>query len=361
MKKVLVFLLIIVMISSLQGCGKSDAVKTAEKTIKEIGTVTLDSKTAIEEAKQLIDQLSEEDLKKVENINVLDDAQTTYESLCVEELINKIQTVSLNSETAINNARKLYDSANDTVKSKVSNYSVLENAEKTLKELKEKEEQKKKEQEQAKANNVINLIIKIGTVTLKSGDAIEKANSEYSKLSNDTKKLVTNYSILTAAQKKYKELQKAELKAAYDSAISRITIDKDDISKRTFYISIYSPTYTNERCHVHPYIETYQSTNWLWIRYDYTGNDWVFYKGVIIAVDDQRYTKTFKYSSITHDVGGGMVAECIDENAGKDDIEMLRAIVNSTKTTVRFKGDNRYYDYTFNNNDKQAINDILAV
>ena len=40
---------------------------------------------------------------------------------------------------------------------------------------------------------------------------------------------------------------------------------------------------------------------------------------------------------------------------------MLWAIANSTKTVVRFEGDDYYYDYTVTDSQKASIRDMLIV
>lgn len=66
--------------------------------------------------------------------------------------------------------------------------------------------------DQASAAEVVRLIDAIGTVTDKSGDAIEKAQTEYDKLNSNAKTYVTNYSTLEKAQKDFRKLSKMQEK-----------------------------------------------------------------------------------------------------------------------------------------------------
>lgn len=66
--------------------------------------------------------------------------------------------------------------------------------------------------DQASAAEVVRLIDAIGTVTDKSGDAIEKAQTEYDKLNSNAKTYVTNYSTLEKAQKDFRKLSKTQEK-----------------------------------------------------------------------------------------------------------------------------------------------------
>ena len=60
------------------------------------------------------------------------------------------------------------------------------------------------------ADDVIKLIDKIGTVTKDSGNAIKEARAAYDKLTDKEKAKVTNYAKLTAAEKAYADLNKAD-------------------------------------------------------------------------------------------------------------------------------------------------------
>ena len=165
------------------------------------------------------------------------DIGDTYTKELVEEvqmLIDAIGTVTLDSEAAINEARTAYDALSDAQKAFVTNFATLTSAEATLAQLKqeaaekaeqeaadkaaaEKEAAEKKEKEaadkaadKAVADAVVAKIKAIGTVTLKSESAITAAREAYDALTEGQKKLVTNYTTLTAAETKLAQLQKEE-------------------------------------------------------------------------------------------------------------------------------------------------------
>ena len=68
------------MLLCFTGC-KSKEVKTVEELIDEIGEVELDSGEAIAEAQEAYDDLSASDRREVENIDVLEDAIEEYNSI----------------------------------------------------------------------------------------------------------------------------------------------------------------------------------------------------------------------------------------------------------------------------------------
>ena len=65
-------------------------------------------------------------------------------------------------------------------------------------------------QDNKAVDNVIDLIAALGTVTKDSGNAIKAARAAYDALTDNQKELVSNYSTLVAAEKKYAELTKDE-------------------------------------------------------------------------------------------------------------------------------------------------------
>ena len=138
-------------------------------------------------------------------------------------MIAKIGTVTLDSGDAIQAARKAYDALTDAQKTLVTNYETLTAAEKTYASL-------VADRDAAKA--VTDLIAKIGTVTLNSGDAIQAARKAYDALTETQKALVTNYETLTAAEKTYASLvaDRDAAKSVTDliSKIGTVTPDSGD-------------------------------------------------------------------------------------------------------------------------------------
>lgn len=108
--------------------------------------------------------------------------------------IQKIGTVTLDSENAITAARAAYDALTDTQKGLVSNYTTLTAAEGKLALLKEEAA------DQAAADAVEQKIAAIGTVTVFSGSKITQARTAYDALTDSQKALVENTAVLSAAE-----------------------------------------------------------------------------------------------------------------------------------------------------------------
>ncbi|SFB05749.1 Ig-like domain (group 2) [Acetitomaculum ruminis DSM 5522] len=137
-------------------------------------------------------------------------------------IINLISTIDYTNADSVTAARKAYDAVSSEVKALVVNYNSLLNAESYLsKKAKEDEEAAAKEkelQEAAKkeaeriaglkeeAKKVDDLILAIGTVSLKSENAINEAFKAYDALSDEAKTYVTKYTSLNVAKLKYNVL-----------------------------------------------------------------------------------------------------------------------------------------------------------
>ena len=184
-----------------------EAADAVEALIAAIGTVTENSGDKIKAARDAYDALTDAQKALVENYEVLTAAEKAYAELIktaedeaaakdVEAKIDAIGTVTLKSESKIQEARNAYDALSDVQKALVDNYDKLIAAEQKL--LAQKDEEA--------ANAVEELIAAIGTVTKNSGDKIKAARDAYDKLTEDQKKLVENYQVLTDAEAKYKEL-----------------------------------------------------------------------------------------------------------------------------------------------------------
>ena len=144
-------------------------------------------------------------------------------------------------------------------------------------------------------------------------------------------------------------------------------LDEDKVRHLKFYypkawrFNSYGNWIADTRCFILPYIGMDDNGNiWMRVVYNFTDDDWVFFKKITVAADDERYYRSFKYFDIVRDNDGGQVWEYIDTD-GASDVTMLWAIVNSKETIVRFEGDDYSHDFTVRESDKQAIKEALLV
>ncbi len=195
--------------------------------INAIGTVeyTDNCKTKIDEAREAYNKLTNEQKAFVNNESTLTGAETAYANLkaaaekeaadtaAVAAAVAKIEAIGKveytnESKAKINAARTAYDALTDDQKVKVTEeqFKILTDAETAYANLEATAE--KEAADQKAANAVIALIDAIGNVeyTDASKAKIDEAREAYDKLTDDQKQLVNNYSTLTEAEKRYKEL-----------------------------------------------------------------------------------------------------------------------------------------------------------
>ena len=201
-------------------------VENAESKISVIGDVTLDSKDAIKDARDTYDALTDDQKKQVTNYDVLETAEAKLSDLQVENVKTKIDgigEVTLSSSSTIKAARTAYDALTDDQKKQVTNYDVLEAAEKKLSDL--------------QVENVKNKIDGIGEVTLSSSSTIKAARSAYNALTAEQKKQVTNYDVLQKAESELSDLQKADAVVTKIKNIGTVTLKSESKIKqaRTAY------------------------------------------------------------------------------------------------------------------------------
>lgn len=139
MKKALFLILALTICLTLVACGKSEAVTAAEELIAAIDEVTHQSGEAIQKAEDAVAALSDKEKESIAMLDQLADARKQYDAISslknVEDLIKSIGYVDPYSEDAITAAREAYDALEDNQKEKVSNYIVLQRAERIYSDL----------------------------------------------------------------------------------------------------------------------------------------------------------------------------------------------------------------------------------
>ncbi len=155
------------------------AITSCINKINAIGTITVNSKNAIETARTEYDLLTDAQKEAITNYSTLTSAEKEYAIIAKVDAVEKaINGVDLSNSESMKNTLDLYNALTDTEKSKVSNSSSISNI---------------------KVNYTIVLIDSIGTVNESSGAAIKSANNAYNQLSSAEKQAVTNYSKLESA------------------------------------------------------------------------------------------------------------------------------------------------------------------
>lgn len=91
-KKICVIVALLLVASCLTGCGKTKEVKAVEKSIAEIGDVTKETEKQIDNARAMYEALSEEEQKRVSNYDVLERAEKDLQEINRLAIIGMWQT-----------------------------------------------------------------------------------------------------------------------------------------------------------------------------------------------------------------------------------------------------------------------------
>ena len=195
-------------------------VQDAYNAISMIGDVTLQSESKITRAETIYNALSSKCKRHVKNRKALTAARDGYDSLRAEAVSGKIAAiggVTVGSARKIASARSAYNALSDQQRKKVSNASVLDQAEEAL--------------NTAQINRCISAIDAIGPVTIDSLSAIQEANTLYNNLTEPQKASVTNHSKLQDAWQSYSLLSVANCISLID-AIGEVTLDSERSIKK---------------------------------------------------------------------------------------------------------------------------------
>lgn len=207
----------------LSGCSK---VQHAEKLIEEIGEVTIDSGPQIEAAEQAIAELDAEQKAKIENLDLFEEAKREYAEALeiqkendkkvkrVENRIENIKTVTIDSWNAISIARREYDALDSDLQESVSNKDKLFESEAAF--------------ERLAIQTVTDAIKQIGTVSLENEGAIISAKKAYEQIDESIQKKIENRETLFAAEDELIQLKVEHAQSAIDAIGSDITLESKD-------------------------------------------------------------------------------------------------------------------------------------
>ena len=156
-----------------------------------------------------------------------------------------------------------------------------------------------------------------------------------------------------AAEKKQMLVEKNKKKAA---ALAKMAIKKDKITNTTWYRDKSSPDSLGRNSFL---IYFGQKNDSVWMRFDtqYVGEDWLFFKKVIVKADDK--TLEFSTPNPERHVGYGHVTEWIDQPMSRDFYELVMAVSKSKSATIRYEGPQFRQDREISAAEKRAILNVI--
>ena len=218
-KRCIGVLLILALMLTLCGCGMSGEAKAAQELIDAIGDVSLESGDAIASAEEAVAALSDKDRERLTGLDALTKAREEFDALSdadkvagVEAMIAGIGSVDLDSRSAIDAAKAAYDGLDDRLKESVGNAGQIEAAEAAYAEA----------CQAADAAAVEEAIAAIGEVTTDSGEAIENAKALYEAAPAEVQARVGNLEALDEAEAAYEDARLEAEAAPVEEAITAI-------------------------------------------------------------------------------------------------------------------------------------------
>lgn len=336
------------------------AVDAVEDAIAEIGLVTLDSEEVIATARRAYYNLDEELQSKVSNYSALTAAEDAYAALLqeifdgkvavVEEAINAIGDISLDSGEAITAARAAYKDAEREVQKAVSNYITLVTAEQTFSEL-----------QIIQAETLIAALEGQADVTEIAAKQMQAATEAYYVLNSEQQLQVSNREEFLQIQETYNtylETQKAE--AAAD-AMENVRQEPAKDGDFTWIYANAEPVYSDERSFLLPYLCKTEKAIHMYLRAWYTGAENINWFRLVIKVDGTEFEREYASREVKRESGKSGVWEYYSEPIKDDDLALLRLIMNSEETVVSFCGAGDPVSFTVSAEDKGAIYDLIAI
>ena len=200
MKKVLCILMALSMSMTLFACTNKKAL-AVEEQINALGEITLDSEPAIVAAEEALSALRGRDRAAVANISVLDEARVQVDALKLmaeadklEKMIHDLRPITMSSGDALTETERLYNEAPIEIKLKVENFDDLVSAFQIYRFM-------RIDQVEVKINA-------IGEVTADSGPAIEAAQKALDEIPEGDRSWVYNALSLQEAKEAFAEIQK---------------------------------------------------------------------------------------------------------------------------------------------------------
>jgi Putative Ig domain. len=177
--------------------------------------LVIDDNAAVETARKAYDALTSSQKSRITNYGKLLNSEAVIAALKATEIADEADKevanevikliaalpnkVTTGDKSAVETARKAYNALTNTQKQLVANYSELIEAERAIAAFEAYE--KANEKDKAAADKVIALIDAIpGNITLDSKNAVETAREAYNTLSENQKKMVTNFGELAEAE-----------------------------------------------------------------------------------------------------------------------------------------------------------------
>lgn len=153
--------------------------------------------------------------------------------------------------------------------------------------------------------------------------------------------------------------QRAVVEREKQRALAALTREVDEFNGITWYKDPSHPRYANNRA-FRIYIGEKDGDRWLRMLIRYAGDNWLFVERFVFLVDGVTYTvDPGGHFEVERDNSYGGVWEWYDTKPSDSEMELIRAVANSTSARLRFEGRYRS-DWTIPASQRAAIKRVLA-
>lgn len=172
---------------------------------------------------------------------------------------------------------------------------------------------------------------------------------------NESKEIIIQVENEIKKIKEAEELKIKQEKERTEKALEKLSKRRDDLEKTTKYVPFVLDD--SQDTNVHLFIfKADNSKPFINMKFLYSSSKWLFIDSFFIVVDDIKYEFNKTKFQRDHD---SKIWEWYIKRAEEKDIEMIEKIIQSKKSTIRFYGQQYYYDHVITNKEKESMQMVL--
>lgn len=179
---------------------------------------------------------------------------------------------------------------------------------------------------------------------------------------NDYSDYVSNKEAIEQQRSEAAQKLQEQVNEKLGPALEKLNKEYDEVEKTTWYMPSSKPRYINDYCVSYLYIGDRESRSpWLRWRTIYVDDEWLYFDELIINVDGTVYSVNCNYDDTVRDSNRKNHWEYVDFQPKSSQLDIIRAIINSENTVIRFSNDDddKIYDYTVTQKEKDGFKDVL--
>ncbi|WP_461527599.1 zinc ribbon domain-containing protein [Prosthecobacter sp.] len=141
---------------------------------------------------------------------------------------------------------------------------------------------------------------------------------------------------------------------------SSLVAHKDEVEGITWYKHKESPKSDASKA-IFAYIGKKEGSLWLRMKITYTADDWLFIKNFTFNIDGTSYSLPISYfRDRKSDNSGGKIWEWVDLMVDAESFALLNKVSRSSRTILRYEGQQYYSDRVVSSSEKLIIQQILT-